>query len=89
MEFSGQEYWNELPCPPPGDLPDQEIECMSLISLCLLHWQAGSLPLAPLGKSVDCWLIVCLAKWTIPKEKVLFFKVLLFRLRVQPGSGLL
>ena len=21
MEFSGQEYWSGLPCPPPGDLP--------------------------------------------------------------------
>ena len=22
MEFSGQEYWAGLPCPPPGDLPN-------------------------------------------------------------------
>ena len=33
--------------------------------------------------------VVCLAKWTILKEKVLFFKILLFHLCVQPGSGLL
>ena len=26
MEFSWQEYWNELPFPPPGDLPDPEIK---------------------------------------------------------------
>ena len=26
MEFSGQEYWIELPFPPPGDLPDPGIE---------------------------------------------------------------
>ena len=26
MEFSRQEYWNELPFPSPGDLPDLEIE---------------------------------------------------------------
>ena len=26
MEFSRQEYWNELPCSPPGDLPDLGIE---------------------------------------------------------------
>ena len=32
MEFFRQEYWSELPCPPPGDLPDQGIQCMSLIS---------------------------------------------------------
>ena len=32
MGFSRQEYWNGLPCPPPGDLPDPGIEPMSLIS---------------------------------------------------------
>ena len=26
MEFSRQEYWSELPCPPPGDLPKSGIE---------------------------------------------------------------
>ena len=26
MEFSRQEYWSGLPCPPPGDLPNPEIE---------------------------------------------------------------
>ena len=26
MEFPRQEYWSELPCPPPGDLPDPGIE---------------------------------------------------------------
>ena len=26
MEFSRQEYWNELPCPHPGDLPDPGFE---------------------------------------------------------------
>ena len=30
--FSRQEYWSGLPCPPPGDLPDPEIEPMSLTS---------------------------------------------------------
>ena len=32
MEFSTQEYWSELPFPPPGDLPDSGIEHMSLTS---------------------------------------------------------
>ena len=44
MGFSRQEYWSELPCPPPGNLPDPGMEPMSL---CLLHWEAGSLPLGP------------------------------------------
>ena len=33
MEFSRQEYWSGLPCPPPGDLPDPGI---NLASLCLV-----------------------------------------------------
>ena len=32
MGFSRQEYWSGLPCPPPGDLPDLEIEPASLMS---------------------------------------------------------
>ena len=32
MEFSRQEYWNGLPFPSPGDLPNPEIEPMSLMS---------------------------------------------------------
>ena len=32
MELSRQEYWNGLPCPPPGDLPDPGIEPPSLTS---------------------------------------------------------
>ena len=32
MWFSKQEYWNGLPCPPPGDLPNPGNEPMSLIS---------------------------------------------------------
>ena len=32
MEFSRQEYWRGLPCPPPGDLPDPGIEHSSLMS---------------------------------------------------------
>ena len=29
MEFSRQEYWSGLPFPPPGDLPNPEIELVS------------------------------------------------------------
>ena len=39
MGFSKQKYWSGLPCPPPGDLPDTEIEPGSLMSPAL----AGSL----------------------------------------------
>ena len=32
MQISRKEYWNGLPCPPPGDLPDPVIELESLMS---------------------------------------------------------
>ena len=32
MGFSRQEHWNGLPCPPPGDLPNSEIEPTSYMS---------------------------------------------------------
>ena len=32
MGFSQQEYWSELPCPPPVDLPNPGIELTSLSS---------------------------------------------------------
>ena len=43
MRLSRQEYWNELPCPPPGDLPHQGSEPASLNISCigrqvLYHW---------------------------------------------------
>ena len=35
MGFSNPEYWSELPCPSPGDLPDPSIEPASLKSSAL------------------------------------------------------
>ena len=32
VEFSRQEYWSGLPCPPPGRLPGPGIEPVSLVS---------------------------------------------------------
>ena len=32
MGFSGQEYWCGLPCPSSGDLPDPQMELVSLTS---------------------------------------------------------
>ena len=42
--FSRQEYWSGLPCPPPGDLPDPEMESKSPAL------QADALPSEPPGK---------------------------------------
>ena len=47
MEFSRQEHWSRLPFPTPEDLPDPEIEPMSLR---LLHWPPGK-PLSFLLRS--------------------------------------
>ena len=44
--FSRQECWSRLPFPSPEALPDPGIKLESCSSL---HWQAGSLSLAPAG----------------------------------------
>ena len=48
-DFSRQEYWNGLPFPSPGGLPNPGIEPTSLVSAL----QADSLPVEPLGKTLD------------------------------------
>ena len=52
MGFSRREYWRGLPRPPPGDLPAPGIKPTFLVSL---HWQVGSLLLAPAGKPVGMY----------------------------------
>ena len=47
MGFSRQEYWNGLPFPSPGDLPDPGIEPGSPAL------QADALPSVPLGKPTE------------------------------------
>ena len=49
MEFSRQEYWSGLPCPPSGDLPNPGIEPESPVSSAL---QADSLPLSHQGSHI-------------------------------------
>ena len=51
LGFSRPEYWSGLPYPPPGDLPHPGIKPVSLTSN--LHWQVGSLLLAPPRKSAQ------------------------------------
>ena len=53
MGFSRQEYWNGLPFPPPGDLPDPGIKPGSPVSPAL---QADSLPAKPSVKPLG-WLL--------------------------------
>ena len=44
MEFSRQEYWNGLPCSPPGDLSDPGIEPTSLMSPVLANGFLSPVP---------------------------------------------
>ena len=48
--FSRQEYWSGLPCLLQGIFPNQG---SNPHLLCLLHWQAGSLPLVLSGKPLS------------------------------------
>ena len=52
MGFSRQGYQSGLPCPLPGIFLTQ-VSNMRLLRL--LHWQVGSLPLAPLRKPSHSW----------------------------------
>ena len=55
MEFSRQEYWSRLPCPPPRDIPHPGTEPTSLKSHALasrffttsINWEATFTPLSP------------------------------------------
>ena len=70
MGFSRQEYWNGLPCPPPGDLPSPRIEPRSPAL------KADSLSSEPPGnrvvmcgceswlkKKAECWRIDAFELW--------------------------
>ena len=50
MAFSRQKYWNVLPFPTQGDLPDPRTEPTSLVSLALT---GGFFNTASLGKSIN------------------------------------
>ena len=55
MGFSRQEYWSELPCPPPEIFPTWG---PNLHLLHLLHWQAGCLPLVLPGNPITRVLLI-------------------------------
>ena len=53
MKFSWQQYWNRLPFPSLRDLPNSGIKSHLL---CLLRWQADSLPLSHQGSLLQTFL---------------------------------
>ena len=54
MGFSRQEYWNGLPCSPPGDLPDPGMEATFPVVSAL---QVDSLPLSHQGSLVNRYIL--------------------------------
>ena len=68
----GNNYWSGLLCPPPGDLPDPGIKPMSIS---LLHWQVGSLPLVPPGKTSN-------SSYSMLNKKIITVRQVLWELKV-------
>ena len=60
LGFSRQEYWNRLPCPPPGDLPDPGVEPVTPMSPAL---QADSLSAEPSEKPLFSHTVDEIANW--------------------------
>ena len=63
MGFSRQEYWSELPFPPPGDLPHPGVQPGSP------SLQADSLPLSHLGRPGNKYIIIKLSPWLSPASE--------------------
>ena len=62
MGFPRQEYWRELPFPSSGDLPNPRS------NLCLLHWQADSLPLSHQGSPFITFTHMLYIGWLFLEE---------------------
>ena len=73
---SRQKYWTGLPFPPPEDLPNPSL-------LCLLHWQADSLPLSRLGNPKTMYFNQFPRKKKVSRVNHL----VLHRNTSRPGSG--
>ena len=73
--FSRQE-WSGLPCPPPGAL---SIQGSNLCLIHLLHWQVGSLPLAPPGKPAVVKINRRLSQLVLPKVPLSYGFPLLYQ----------
>ena len=83
IEFSRLEYWNGLPFPPPGDLPDPEIEPMSPMSPAFTGSFCTTEPSR--GPKLDQWQIsrisylrycclIVVYSWETTRKKLFFFR---------------
>ena len=72
MEFSRQEYQSGSPFSTLGDLPDPRGQNPHL--LCLLPWQADSLPTVPHGKPCVCVCVsVCVCVTELPENRIMLY----------------
>ena len=65
-----QEHWSGFPRLSPGDLPDPGIEPAFL---CLLHWQADSLTLAPIFFNLEMF-------YTFQHRDIMYFHYIYFEI---------
>ena len=61
MGLSRQGYWSQLPCPPPGDLPDPRVEPQSLPSPALAggFFTTSATWEAQLSMSILIFMVTC------------------------------
>ena len=86
LEFSRQEYWSGLPCPPPGGVPNPVIKPR------FLTLQADSLPTEPPGKPMvsraSTILIRCDSfDWRITAIRVILSRFPKLRLKLKGISS--
>ena len=68
--FSRQEYWNGVPCLLQGIFLTQALNPHFIY---FLHWPAGSLPQAPLGKPSIYFIV--LFKWSFQENKIIYWQI--------------
>jgi len=85
MGFSRKEYWSELPCPPPTDLPDPGIEPRSLMSPALA---GGFFTTSPPGKPAAIVFLLTSASLSFLSLSISFAQSLLFSLSLSHCSSL-
>ena len=64
MEFSRQEYWSELPFPPPGHLPDAGVKPVSLASPALAGGFFATAPSRMRATSLSHFAV----RWTVSHQ---------------------
>ena len=87
MEFSGQEFWRELPCPSPGICSDSARIHVSCIGRRILyHWELERAGKA--NKRVQCGRTLCLSKELIEQSAKMYASALSYSFTAINNLGL-